>query len=104
MKRTLFLAMSMATFLSVHAQQAGNYLADKLPGLRTRAELVNFLHNEGFEAKVDTAYMGIGDYKGHEIRFSSDKEGVLHRIETVIPVKGKKWQDVYNTLPFFYLL
>ena len=96
MKRTLFLAMSMVTFLSVHAQQAGNYLADKLPGLRTRAELVNFLHNEGFEAKVDTAYMGIGDYKGHEIRFSSDKEGVLHRIETVIPVKGKKWQDVYG--------
>ena len=74
MKRALFLAMSMATFLSVHAQQAGNYLADKLPGLRTRSELVNFLHNEGFEAKVDTAYMGIGDYKGHEIRFSSDKK------------------------------
>lgn len=96
MKRKLFYVVLAFVSIMVQAQQAGNYLADKIPGFRSRTEIVNFLYSEGFVAKNDTFYTGIGEYRGHEVRFSTDVDKLLRQMEVRIPVKGKEWQEIYG--------
>ena len=94
-KKLLYIALALMPNM-LQAQQAGNYLADKIPGFRSRTEIVNFLYSEGFVAKNDTFYIGIGEYRGHEVSFSTDSDKMLHQMEVKIPVKGKSWEDVYG--------
>ena len=96
MKRKLFYVALAFMSIVAQAQQAGNYLADKIPGFRSRTEIVNFLYSEGFVAKNDTLYTGIGEYKGHEVCFSTDGDKLLRQMEVKIPAKGKEWQDIYG--------
>jgi len=101
MKRIFLSFFVLSLSFIVYAQHVGDFLIEKLPGLKTRTELFTFLKDEGFKVDTDSTFIGVGKYQNFGIFFNADKNDKLIACGAFVPVLEESWTELELTLIHF---